>query len=109
MPDDDFPEVAELEEAAAWRLRQVDTNPSDAVSAEAARVLQALADDLRVRHGSPLLQELRALCNWLGESDNISDYAARAYELRKRIGVDVHVDTAETYLRMLIELAKDAM
>ena len=107
--DDDLPEAAELEAAAEWRLRQVDVDPNDAQSAAAARQLQALADGLRGMRASPLLGELHALCGWLAESDNISDYALRAHELRTRIGFDREVIGAEEYIRMLIELAKEAM
>ena len=109
IPDDDPPEVAELEAAAEWRLRQVDADPADAQSAAAARQLQGLADELRGLRDSPLLGELHALCGWLGESDNITDYALRAHKLRRRIGVDREVASAEDYIRLLIELAKEAI
>jgi hypothetical protein len=108
-PDDDPPEVGDLQAAAEWRMRQVDADPTDAHSAAAARQLQALADGLRRLRDSPLLGELHALCNWLAESDNITDYALRAHELRSRIGVDLEVASAEHYIRLLIELAKQAM
>jgi hypothetical protein len=107
--DDPLAEVAELEAAAEWRLRQVDADPNDITSAAAARQLQALATELRHLHTSPLLRELHALCNWLDESDNITDFSLRAHELRTRIGFDHHIATAEDSLRALIELAKDAM
>jgi len=107
--DDDPPEVAELEAAAEWRLRRADTNPADAQSAAAARQLKALAEALRQLGGSPLLVELHALCGLLDESDNITDFSLRAHELRTRIGFDRHVETAEDYIRMLIELAKEVM
>jgi hypothetical protein len=109
MPDDDPPEVAELEAAAEWRLRQVDADANDTQSATAARQLQALADELRHLRNSPLLRELHALCGWLDESDNITDFSLRAHEFRTRIGIDRAVETADEYLRMLIELAKDSM
>jgi hypothetical protein len=107
--DDDLPEVAELEAAAEWRLRQVDADPNDTKSVAAARQLQALADELRQLHGSPLLGELHALCGWLDESDNTIDFSLRAHEFRTRIGFDRQVDTAEDYIRILIELAKESM
>jgi len=107
--DDDPPEVAELEAVAEWQLRQVDADPADAQSAAAARQLQALADGLRPLHDSPLLGELHALCNWLAESDNITEFSLRAHELRRRIGVYRQVETAEDYIRALIELAKEAI
>jgi hypothetical protein len=109
IPDDDPPEVAELEATAEWRLRQVDADPTDAQSTVAALQLQVLADGLRGMRGSPLLGELHALCGWLSESDNITDYSLRAHELRRRIGVDRQVASAEDYIRLLIELAKQAM
>jgi hypothetical protein len=109
IPDDDPSEVAELEAVAEWRLRQVDADPTDAQSAAAARQLQALADGLRGICGSALLTELHALCGWLDESDNITDFSLRAHEFRLRIGFDRQVESAEDYLRALIELAKDAM
>lgn len=108
-PDDDLPEVAELEGIADWRLRKVDADPNDAQSAAAARQLQALADELRHLRNSPLLRELHALCGWLEESDNIIDFSLRAHELRTRIGIDCQMETAEDYLRALVELAKEAM
>ena len=106
---DDLQEVVELEEAAAWRLRQVDANPDDRVSGEAARRLQRLADELRARPDMPLLAELHALCNWLGESDIISDYAQAAHAYRRRIGAGASPATAEDYLRALLGLARDVM
>jgi hypothetical protein len=109
IPDDDLPEVADLEAAAEWRLRQVDADPSDTQSAVAARQLHALAAELRAMRRSPLLGELHALCGWLDESDNITDFSLRAHEFRSRIGVDRQVESVEDYLRVLIELAKDAM
>lgn len=109
IPDDDLPEVAELEAAAEWRLRQVDADPNDTRSAAAARQLQALADGLRALDNSPLLQELHALCNWLGELGNISDFAETAQAYRARIGLDRHPADAEAYLRALVDLAKQAM
>jgi hypothetical protein len=109
IPDDDLPEVAELEAVAESRLRRVDADPTDAQSAAAARQLQALADGLRGMRGSSLLGELHALCGWLDESDNITDFSLRAHEFRTCIGFDCQVASAEDYLRALIELAKEAM
>jgi hypothetical protein len=106
---DDPTEVAELEAAAEWRLRQVDADPTNTRSAAAARQLQALAKELRHLRDSPLLRELHALCGWLDESDNITDFSLRAHELRTRIRFDRQVDGAEEYIGMLIELAKEAM
>jgi hypothetical protein len=109
MPDEDPAEVAELEAVVAWRLRLVDADPADARSAGAARQLQALAEGVRALRDSPLLDELHALCGWLAESDNISDYALLAHAFRARIGVERSVESAEDYIRALIELAKEAM
>lgn len=108
MPDD-LQEVIELEEAAAWRLRLLDANPDDCVSAAAAVLLQRLADALRAQPDMALLTQLHALCNWLGESDNISDYAQAAQSYRSRIGVDTHPTSAEEYVRMLLRLAQQMM
>lgn len=107
--DDDLPEVIELEEAAAWRLRQLDADPADRDSARAAAALQQLADELRARPGMALLGELHALCNWLAESEAIGDYAELAQSYRARIGVDQHPADATAYLRALIEVAKQVM
>jgi hypothetical protein len=108
MPDD-LQEVIELEEAATWRLRQIDANPDDRVSAAAATLLQRLADELRAQPDMALLTELHALCNWLGESDNISDFAQAAQVYRARLGIDAHPATAEEYVRMLLRLAQQMM
>jgi hypothetical protein len=109
MPEEDSPEAVALEEAAEWRLRRLDADPADTESAAAARELQGLAESVRRLGASPLLAELHALCNWLGESDNISAFALGAQAYRERIGVDRHPESAEAYLRALIELAKEAM
>jgi hypothetical protein len=75
----------------------------------AAQTLQHLADEMRALWDSPLLTELHALCNWLGESDMLSDYAILAEAYRRRIGVDQHPASANVYLRALLEMAKTAM
>jgi hypothetical protein len=106
---DDLSEVVELEEAAAWRLRQLDAHPGDCQSAAAAALLQHLAEDLRGRPDLPGLTELHALCNWLAESDAVSDYAAATQAYRMRIGVDQHPADAQAYVRALLELARQAM
>ena len=104
--DDDLPDVAELERTAEWRLRLVDADPGDAASAAAARLLQRLAADLRGLQGSSMHRELGAICNWLAESDDISDFAMLAHEYRQRIGIDAHPESGEAYLRALLDLAK---
>jgi hypothetical protein len=106
MTDPDPQEVTDLEAAAEWRLRKVDANPSDQQNAAAAMRLQKLADDLRHRHGSPAYRELGAICNWLAESDDISDFAQLAHDYRMRVGVDAFPETGEDYLRALLDLAK---
>lgn len=103
---DDPPEVQDLERAAEWRLRSVDQDPRDSKSAEAAALLQRLADELRVLQGSTLYRELDAICNWLAESDDISDFAQRAHDYRRRIGIDVWPESGEAYLRALLDMAK---
>ena len=106
MADPDPTEVAELESAAAWRLRKVDADPSDHQSAAAAERLQQLADNLRQLQTSPLYREYGAICNWLAESDEIADFAQLAHEYRLRIGIDAFPETAEDYLRALLRLAR---
>ncbi len=107
MSDDDLFEVEELHRAAEWRLRKVDADPTDAVSAAAATQLEKLAEDVRRLRGTPLFQEYAlAICNWLGESGGIADFSLLANEYRTTIGVDRTVENGETYLRALIELAK---
>jgi hypothetical protein len=99
------PEIDELEAAAAWRLRLVDANPGDAVSARAAILLQHLADDLRAQDHPALWTELRSIGNWLGESDAISDYAELAQDYRGRIGASEHPANGADYLRGLLAIA----
>jgi hypothetical protein len=106
MSDDDPFEAELLERAAAWRLRKVDADPTDAVSAGAAAQLERLAQEVRDLRGSPLFQEYLAICNWLGESDGISDFMELANDYRARIGVDLSPADGEAYLRALIALAK---
>ena len=78
------PEIEDLERTAAWRLRLVDADPTDTASENAARRLEALADDLRQNDYTALWTELRAVGNWLGESDGISDYAERTLRASRR-------------------------
>jgi hypothetical protein len=106
MTDPDPQEVADLEASAEWRLRKVDANPEDQQSAFAAQRLQTLADDLRHLQASPLYREYGAICNWLAESDDISDFAQLAHDYRLRIGIDTFPETGEDYLRALLELAR---
>ena len=106
MTDSDPQEVADLEAAAEWRLRRVDSNPDDRQSAAAAQRLEKLAEDLRHLQASPHYREYGAICNWLAESEDISDFAQLAHDYRMRIGIDAFPETGEDYLRALLELAK---
>ena len=106
MSGDDPFEAELLERAAEWRLRKVDADPADAVSAAAAVQLERLALEVRGLRGSPLFKEYLAICNWLGESDGISDFMELANDYRVRIGVDRSPADGEAYLCALIELAK---
>lgn len=99
-------EAEDLERTAAWRLRKVDADPSDATSRAAAALLEKLAEDVRKLPGSPVFREYTAVCNWLGESDGIVDFMDMANDYRARIGVDRMPQDGEAYLRALIELAK---
>jgi hypothetical protein len=99
------PEIEELERAAAWRLRLVDADPNDAVSAAAAQLLQHLADDLRSHDYAPLWTELWSIGNWLAESDAISDYADLAADYRARIGLLERPSDGAAYLRALLAIA----
>jgi hypothetical protein len=99
------PEIEELERTAAWRLRLVDADPNDAVSAAAAALLEALAEDLRRNDNASLWTELRSVANCLGESDAISDYAELAADYRIRIGVSDHPADGADYLRGLLAIA----
>lgn len=106
---DDRPEIAELEEAAAWRLRLVDAQPEDAASQAAARRLEAVADDLRRNEYPALWTELRSIGHWLGESGAISDYADLAALYRARIGISEHPENGAAYLRRLLAIAREVM
>jgi hypothetical protein len=100
------PEIEELERAAEWRLRLVDADPTDQVSAKAAALLQRLADDLRRNDYTPLWTELRSIGNWLAESDAISDHADLAFDYRARIGVSDYPADGADYLRGLLAIAQ---
>ena len=105
----DPPEIAELEQTAAWRLRIVDARPEDAASEAAARRLEALADDLRRNEYAALWTELRSIGHWLSESDAISDYADLAALYRARIGISEHPENGAAYLRRLLAIAREVM
>lgn len=100
------PEIEELERTAAWRLRLVDADPTDTVSAAAARLLEELADDLRGNDHAALWTELGSIGNWLGKSDAISDFAELAGEYRAAVGVSVHPADGAAYLRGLLAIGQ---
>jgi hypothetical protein len=99
------PEIEALERTAAWRLRLVDADPADTVSAAAVRLLETLTEDLRRNSYAPLWAELRSIGNWLGESDAISDYADLAADYRVLIGVSEQPADGADYLRGLLAIA----
>ncbi|MGE0417758.1 MAG: hypothetical protein AB7O80_13205 [Acetobacteraceae bacterium] len=105
---DDLPEAIELERAAEWRMRLVDANPSDESSLRAARQFEKLAHEVRALRGAPIYTEYMAICNWLGESDDISEFRMRAEYFRERLGFGTWADTGESYMRILIELARES-
>jgi len=99
-------EAEELERTAEWRLRKADADPADAVSREAARLLERLAEDVRRLRGAATLREYGAICNWLGESGEIADFIDMANDYRARIGVEHFPADGEVYLHALVDLAK---
>lgn len=109
MSDPEPPEIEELERAAAWRLRLVDADAADALSAAAADRLERLAADLRATPYRELWTELRSLGNWLAESDAISDYAALAAEYRARIGATELPEDGAGYLLALLAIARSLL
>ena len=100
-------EIAELERVADWRLRQLDAKPGDDRIAKAAGQLQKLADDLRRAPDVKLLEEYRCVCNWLSESDGISDFVLRARDYREMIGYGEWAADGDAYVRALIGLAQE--
>jgi hypothetical protein len=106
MSEHDHAEAAELERAAEWRLRQVGENPDDMISADAARQLQTLAEQVRTLEGSALLHEFRCICNWLGESGDVDELVQMVRDYNGRIGAGEHPADGEAYLRGLIGLAQ---
>ncbi len=99
-------EAEELERVAEWRMRKVDADPSDAVSRDAAALLERLAEEVRRLPGTPVSREYTAIRNWLSESDDIIDFADMADAYRAQIGVEHAPADGEAYLRALIELAR---
>ena len=108
MSDPDIPEAVELEQAADWRIKRLGADPSDRQSETAAKLLQKLADDLRVLVGSPLYREYQAICGWLDEFDGMAELAEYAHDYRARIGIDKFPADGAEYLRVLIGFARDA-
>jgi len=107
VSDPDIPEAVELEQAADWRIKRLGADPSDRQSETAAKLLQKLADDLRVLVGSPLYREYQAICGWLDEFDGMAELAEYAQDYRARIGVDKFPANGEDYLKVLIGFAKE--
>ena len=107
MSDEELQEITELERVAEWRLRKADATPSDARNAKAAAQLQKLADDLRTAPDAKLLEEYCCVCNWLSESDGISDFVLRAQDFREMIGFGEWAATGDDYLRALIGMAQE--
>lgn len=108
MTADDLPEVAALQRAADWRMRKVDADPADQASLRAARQLEKLAGELAAMQGGALATEFMAICNWLAESDDISDFLVRAEDFRTRLGFGTWAEDGETYLRILIGMARES-
>jgi hypothetical protein len=108
MSDENDPlEAIELERAADWRIKKLGDNPADAESADAAKLLQKLAEDVRALAGSPAYGEYRAICGWLDEFDGMAELSEYAQDYCARIGVDRFPADGEEYLRVLIGFAKD--
>ena len=102
----EVPEAIELERAADWRIKKLGENPDDRQSAEAAELLQMLADRVRGLMGSAVYREYQAICGWLDEFDGIAELSEYARDYRERIGVDEFPTDGEEYLRVLIGFAK---
>ncbi len=95
-------DIAELERTAEWRSRKDGTR-----SVKAAGQLRKLADDLRRGADAKLVDELQCVCNWLSESDGISDFQLRARDYREMIGFGEWAETGDDYVRTLIGLAQE--
>jgi hypothetical protein len=106
---DTIPEIDELERAAAWRLRKVDEDPSDDRSATAAAQLQKIAEELRSLSASPMYAEYQCMCNWLSESDAISELALRREDFHTMFGFGRWAESGEGYIRALLEMAKETL
>jgi len=104
---EDLLEAVELERTADWRIKKLGEDPDDRQSAEAAKLLQKLADDLRALSGSSVYKEYQAICGWLDEFDGMGEVSEYAHDYRMRIGVDQFPADGDAYLRVLIGFAKD--
>ncbi|HEV2185987.1 MAG TPA: hypothetical protein VGR70_02195 [Stellaceae bacterium] len=102
-----MPEAIELERTADWRIKKLGENPDDRQSAEAAELLQMLADSVRGLAGSAAYREYQAICGWLDEFDGMAELSEYAQDYRARIGVDKFPVDGEEYLRVLIGFAKE--
>ena len=100
-------EAVELERTADWRIKKLGENPDDRQSAEAAKLLQKLADDVRGLTGSAAYKEYQAICGWLDESDGMAELSEYAQDYRARIGIDKFPVDGEEYLHVLIGFAKE--
>ena len=76
-------------------------------SATAAAQLRKIAGELRLLQDTPLFVEYRCMCNWLGESDGLTELALRREDFRTMFGFGVWAGSGEGYLRALIEMAKE--
>jgi hypothetical protein len=99
-------EADDLERAAEWRMRKVDADPGDAVSRDAAALLERLAAEVRTLDGTAVAQEYGAICSWLGESGEIADFMDMVGDRRALIGVDWMPESGPAYIRALLALAK---
>jgi hypothetical protein len=107
MAEADPQEAIELESAADWRIKKLGENPGDQQSADAAKLLQKLAGDVRALAGSAAYMEYQAICGWLDEFDGMAELSEYAKDYRMRIGVDRFPADGEEYLRVLIGFAND--
>ena len=105
--EDDIPEVMRTRTGRGVASAQSRRQASDEQSAKAARQLQKLADDLRRAPNAKLLEEYRCVCNWLSESDGISDFVLRAQDYREMIAFGEWAETGDDYLRALIGMAQE--
>ncbi len=106
MIEMDRDEIERLEATAAWRLRLVDANPDDSASMAAATKIEELVEDLCHNDYAPIWTELQSVCNWLAESDAISDYSDLALDYRNRIGIVENPNNGAAFLQALLAIAR---